>query len=102
MLEALHGVGDGRRNDVANDVEVWTRFVVAEERLKLDAGLLSACNGVRFIGLELRELEIESLEVELGEVAGFKAFVAYVELVFEVGEVVIGEFSSLPWLRRSW
>ncbi len=75
----------GGRYDVADDIEVRTGFVVAHERLELNAGLLSAGDGVRFVGFELGELEVEPIVVEPGEVTGFEALVADVELVFEVG-----------------
>ena len=92
LLKALHGVGDGRRNNVTDHIEVRTRFVVTEERLQLNARLLSAGDSVRFVGLELSKLQVESFVVELGEVAGFEALVAYVELVFEISKVVISQF----------
>ncbi len=37
------------------------------------AGLLGGGDGVGLVGLELGELEVEALEVELGEVAGLVA-----------------------------
>jgi hypothetical protein len=41
-------------------------------------------------------LEVETLEVELGQVAGFVSVLADGDLFFEVGEVVVGElFGSL-------
>ena len=91
LFEALHRIGDGRRHDVSDDVEVRTRLVVADQRLELDAGLLGVGYGVRLVGFELGELQVEALEVELGDVAGLVAIAGDVEFVFVVGEVVVGE-----------
>jgi hypothetical protein len=97
LLEVVHGDGNGRRNEVAGDVEVDAGLVEAEQDLELVAGLLGGGDGVGFVGLELGELKVEALEVELGEVAGLVAFFADGELVFVVGEVVVGEYSLRPW-----
>ena len=91
LLEVVHADGDGRRDDLADDVEVGTGLVDAEQHLELVAGLLCGDDGVGLVGLELGELEVEALEVELGDVACLVAVVADVDLVFEVGKVVVGE-----------
>ena len=85
MLELVHGEGDGRRNDIAENVEGGAGAVVTEENLELIGGLLGGSDGVGLVGLELGELEVEALEVELGDVAGFVALAADVEFALVVG-----------------
>ena len=75
LLETRPWSGYGRRDDVADDVEVGAGFVEAEEGLELNAGLLCVGDGVGLVGFELGELEVEALEVELGEVASLVALV---------------------------
>jgi hypothetical protein len=91
LLEVVHGERDGRRNYIADDVEVRAGLVDSEQNLELEAGLLHGGDGIRVIALELGELEIEALIVELGEVSGLVAVVADGNLFLEVGEVVVGE-----------
>ena len=65
--------------------------VDAEQDLELVAGLFGGSDRIGFVGFELGELQVETLVVELGEVAGLVAIAADVKFVFVVGEVVVGE-----------
>ena len=93
--ELLPCLGDGGRYDVAGDVECRRGVGDAEEGLELVGGLLQGDLVVGDVGFEGTELEVESFEVELAEVAGFVAVVGDLDFVLEVRELRVGEFEGL-------
>ena len=91
LFQLFHGAGHNGRDHIAHHIEIIARLVVSEQDLELHAGLLRIGDCVRFIRFELRELEIEPLEVQLGEIPRLQAIAANIELVLEVVQIVVGE-----------
>ena len=66
-------------------------MIDADQRLQLIASLAEIGLGARFIRLELRQLQVETLVVELADVAGIEARLVDIEFMPEILQVVLSQ-----------